>query len=479
MLVSSRASNPSSRAARFAAAYVGIVLVVIALFMVIDRYGQQLRAPGSSGFGTTGAHVEFSLAPVLIAMLVVLATCRAAGALFRLIRQPAVVGEICAGIALGPSILGMFAPEVSAALFPESVTPSLRLVAQGGVVAFMFLVGLEFNLGSLASRSHSAVAISHAGIAVPFLLGSSAALVIYPSYATGDVPFTVFATFMGIAMSITAFPVLARILSERRMQSTPIGTQALTCAAVDDATAWCLLAIFVGLAQAAPTRGAATVYLTVAYVMVMFTVVRPLLARFARRYDDREPSEGALAVIATLVLLSATATEAIGIHALFGAFLIGVMIPHDSTLARRIVQRLENVVVVVLLPMFFAFTGLRTQIGLISGVEAWLVCGLLIAVACAGKFGGTLAAARLTGVPWRESAALAALMNTRGLMELIVLNIGLDLKIISPSIFAMMVLMAIVTTFLTSPLLDFIMSKPEPARVDSTERARVTVQQAV
>ena len=479
MLFSSRTFDQSSRAARFGAVYTAIVLLVIALFMLIDRYGQQLRAPGTSGFGTTGAHVEFSLAPVLIAMLAILATCRAAGALFRLIRQPAVVGEIVAGIALGPSILGLLAPQVSAALFPDAVAPSLRLVAQAGVVVFMFLVGLEFNLGSLASRSHSAVAISHAGIALPFLLGSSVALVIYPTYATGDVPFTVFAMFMGIAMSITAFPVLARILGERRMQSTPIGTQALTCAAVDDATAWCLLAIFVGVAQAAPTRGAATVYLTVAYVAVMFTVVRPLLARFVRRYDDRETSEGALAVVATLVLLSATATEAIGIHALFGAFLIGVMIPHDSKLARRIVQRLENVVVVVLLPVFFAFTGLRTQIGLISGVDAWLVCGLLIAVACAGKFGGTLLAARLTGVPWRESAALAALMNTRGLMELIVLNIGLDLKIISPSIFAMMVLMAIVTTFLTSPVLDFIMSRPEPGQVRAAERTPARVQQAV
>ena len=479
MLVSPRASDHNSRAARFAAAYVAIVLVVVALFMLIDRYGQQLRAPGSSGFGTTGGHVEISLAPVLIAMLVVLATCRAAGALFRLIHQPAVVGEICAGIALGPSVLGQLAPQVSAALFPESLAPSLGLIAQAGVVAFMFLVGLELNLGSLARQSRAALAISHAGIAAPFLLGAGVALAIYPSVSTGDVPFTIFATFMGIAMSVTAFPVLARILSERRLHGTPIGTQALTCAAIGDATAWCLLAIFVGVAQAAPIRGASTAYLTVGYVVVMFAIVRPMLARFARRYDHCGPSEGALAIVATLVLLSALATEAIGIHALFGAFLIGVLIPHDTTLARRMLDRLENVVVVVLLPMFFAFTGLRTQVGLISGVDAWLLCGLLTVVACAGKFGGTAVAAHFTGVPWRESALLGALMNTRGLMELIVLNIGLDLKIISPQLFAMLVVMAIVTTFLTSPLLDFIMSRPQPARVNSAERARVTVEQAV
>jgi Kef-type K+ transport system membrane component KefB len=465
--------------ARLSAVYAGTALIGIALFVLIDRYGQRLVAPGSSGFGTSAAQLEGTLAPVLIAMLVVLAACRATGALFRRIHQPAVVGEICAGIALGPSLLGQFAPQVSAALFPESLAPSLGLIAQAGVVAFMFLVGLELNLSSLASQSRAAFAISHAGIAAPFLLGAGVALAIYPRVATGDVPFTVFATFMGIAMSVTAFPVLARILSERRLQGTPIGTQALTCAAIGDATAWCLLAIFVGVAQASPMRGAATAYLTLGYVVVMFAIVRPLLARFARRYDHSGPSEGALAIIATLVLLSALATEAIGIHALFGAFLIGVVIPHDTTLARRMVERLENVVVVVVLPMFFAFTGLRTQVGLISGVDAWLLCGLLTVVACAGKFGGTLVAARFTGVPWRESAMLGALMNTRGLMELIVLNIGLDLKIISPALFAMLVLMAVFTTFLTSPLLDFIMSRPEPARVNSAERARVTVEQAV
>jgi Kef-type K+ transport system membrane component KefB len=255
-------------------------------------------------------------------------------------------------------------------------------------------------------------------------------------------------------MSITAFPVLARILSERRMQATPVGATALTCAAIGDATAWCLLALFIGVAQARVEEGLLTAYLTVGYVVVMFAVVRPLMTRFVRRNDGEKLSEGVLAVAVAGMLVSALTTELIGIHAIFGAFLMGVIIPHDTTLARRIIENLEGVIVVVLLPAFFVFTGLRTQVGLIADINLWLICGLLIVVACLGKFGGTFFAARFAGLGWRESAVLGTLMNTRGLMELIVLNIGLDLKIISPVLFAMLVIMALVTTFLTTPVVD-------------------------
>ena len=442
---------------RVVAVYLATIVISVLLFFLIRSRGEGLIAPGVSGFGSAAPETQIAtFAHVLLALLVVLAVSRLSRAVFRVMHQPAVIGEIVAGIMLGPSLLGYIAPGISSYLFPASLAPSLNLISQAGVVVFMFLIGLEFNPRLLMTRSHAALAISHASIIVPFLLGSSLALVIYPTYATGDVPFTVFAMFMGISLSVTAFPVLARILTERRLQATDVGTVALTCAAVDDATAWCLLAVFIGVAQAMTAQGFFTAYLTIAYVMVMFGLVRPLFVRLVRRFDDAVPSQGALALVMTGMLLSSLATEFIGIHAIFGAFLMGAIIPHDTRLARRLVDNLENVVVVVLLPMFFAFTGLRTQIGLINGASAWLLCGVLILLATLGKFGGSIFAARFTGMRWREAAILATLMNTRGLMELIVLNIGLDLKILSPALFAMLVIMALVTTFLTTPVLDLL-----------------------
>ena len=445
---------------RLAAAYTATVLISIALFLLIAARGAGLVAQGFSGFGTgTPPEAVDTFAHVLLALLVVLAASRVAGALFRFLHQPAVIGEICVGILLGPSLLGQAAPGLSTYLFPASINTSLGLIAETGVVAFMFLVGLEFNPRLLSIGSHAAVAISHAGIVVPFVLGSGLALAIYPTFATQDVPFSVFAMFMGISMSVTAFPVLARILRERQFSTTRIGTIALTCAAVGDATAWCLLAVFVGFARARAADGLLTAYLTVGYVLLMVAIVRPQLTRFLRRYDDRELSQGGVAVVVAGLLLSTLATEAIGIHALFGAFLFGAIIPDDAMVARQIRNNLENVILVVLLPMFFAYTGLRTQIGLINGPGYLLVLASIIAVACAGKFGGSLIAARLTGVRWSEAAILATLMNTRGLMELIVLNLGLDLKILSPTLFAMLVVMAVVTTFLTTPVVDLLIPR--------------------
>jgi Kef-type K+ transport system membrane component KefB len=315
----------------------------------------------------------------------------------------------------------------------------------------------------LRERGHSTVAISHASMIAPFLMGAILALYLYPRLSSSDVPFTSFSLFLGVAMSITAFPVLARILTDRRMQKTRLGVIALACAATDDATAWCLLAFVVGVAQAKVGEAFFVMGLTIAFIVFMLLVVRPLASRLFSRLDENRITPNVVALVFGALLLSAVVTELIGIHAIFGAFLLGVVIPHNSAIAQMLARKLEDLVTVLLLPAFFALTGMRTQIGLLASFDQWLVCGLIILVATAGKFGGTLFSARLTGLGWRESTALGILMNTRGLMELIVLNIGLDMKVISPELFAMMVLMALVTTMAASPLLQMLPAGDEGA----------------
>jgi Kef-type K+ transport system membrane component KefB len=365
-----------------------------------------------------------------------------------------VIGEVVAGMLLGPSLLGQSA---SSLILPAEIAPYLRVIAQLGVILYMFLVGLELNAGLIKGRAHAMVATSHASILLPFLLGSVLALALYPRLSSRDVPFTSFVLFLAVAMSITAFPVLARILTDRGMSRTELGVVALSCAATDDVTAWCLLAFVVGVAKAQAGAGIAVAAGTLAYMAAMVLIVRPLAARLVQRSSAEPVSRGAAALTFVALLVSALTTDLIGIHAIFGAFLLGAIIPHDSAIARSFTRQLEQVVTVLLLPAFFAFTGMRTRIDLVAGWEAWLICGLIILVATVGKFGGTCAAARLTGLSWRDAAALGALMNTRGLMELIVLNIGLDLKVISPTLFAMMVIMAIVTTMATGPALHFLL----------------------
>jgi Kef-type K+ transport system membrane component KefB len=396
---------------------------------------------------------------VLVALTAVLVMGRLLGSLFRAVGQPPVIGEVVGGIALGPSLLGEVWPEAAAFVLPASVAPYLGVIAQLGVILYMFLVGLELNPVVLRERAHSTVAISQASIAVPFVLGVGLALLLYPRLSSSDVPVTSFALFVGVALSITAFPVLARILTDRQMQKTPLGIMALGCAAINDVTAWCLLAFVVGVAQARVGDFFLVVGLTVAFVGLLLLIVRPLARRFLGRLNESDITPGIVALVLAALLLSALATEAIGIHALFGAFLFGAIIPHDSAVARALTRKLEDLVTVLLLPAFFAFTGLRTQISLVAGVEQWLLCGLIIIVATAGKFGGTLVSARLTGLGWRDAAALGLLMNTRGLMELIALNVGLDLGVISRTLFAMMVLMALVTTIATTPLLQLLTTR--------------------
>jgi Kef-type K+ transport system membrane component KefB len=456
----------------------------VVLFLLIDALGAgltapPLAAPAPRGDALSGKPDE--LMHVLLALAAVLITGRLLGALFRLLGQPPVIGEVLGGIALGPSLLGRVAPDASAFLLPASVAPYLGVLAQLGVILYMFVVGLELNSGALRGRAQMTITISHASIVTPFVLGSALALLLYPRLSSADVPFTSFTLFLGVAMSITAFPVLARILTDRRMQRTPLGVTALACAAADDATAWCLLAFVVGVAQAKVEGALLVSGLTVAYIAFMLVVVRPLANRLLGRLREDQITPGVQAAVFAALLLSALATEGIGVHAIFGAFLLGAVIPHDCPAARALIRKLEDPVSILLLPAFFAYTGMRTQIGLVSGLTEWLLCGLIILVATAGKFGGTLAAARLTGLGWRESAALGTLMNTRGLMELVALNIGLDLRVISPTLFAMMVLMALVTTLATTPVLHLLKcAAPRPADdgPDTGPGMRLTVSSA-
>jgi Kef-type K+ transport system membrane component KefB len=394
------------------------------------------------------------LLSVLLALTVIMVTARAVGYLFSKINQPAVIGEVVGGILLGPSLLGRIAPEVQAFVLPPDAAPILGVISQLGVILYMFLVGLELDLGVLRDSITSTIVISLSAIVVPFALGTMLALGLPESLAPAGIDRTSFVLFIGVALSITAFPVLARILGDRGLQRTPLGTRALTCAAINDAIAWCLLAFAVSVMQATPSEALRTAALTALYIAAMLTVGRTLATAAVERLDrSARIGEQSVALVLVAVLLSAVATEFIGIHAIFGAFLLGTIIPHDSKVSAQVTERIADIVRVMFLPAFFAFTGLRTEIGLIESGEDWALCGLIVAVATAGKFGGTAIAARLSGMPWRDSAALGALMNTRGLVELIVLNIGLDLGVITPRLFTMLVIMALVTTMMTSPIL--------------------------
>jgi Kef-type K+ transport system membrane component KefB len=446
---------------RLALLYGVVLAVATGLFLLIRAYGETL-APGAAvipGSASGGMPPAAMLPQILLALGAVLLLGRGLARILRPFAQPPVVGEVLAGILLGPSFLG---PDLSARILPPEAAPALGVVAQLGVILFMFLVGLEFDLGFLRRRARAAVAISHAGIVVPFLLGTALAVGLYPRLATGGVSFTAFALFLGVAMAITAFPVLARILTDYGLERTPLGTLALGVAAVDDVTAWCLLALVLGLTRAEAESGALIVGGALAFIGVMIGVVRPLLARLSRRGPEAL-SEGAVAAVFIALFASALIADRIGIHAIFGAFLLGATIPHDGRVAQFFERHTRMTMAVFLLPAFFAFTGMRTRIDLVSGAEAWAICGIIILIATLGKLGGVYAAGRASGIGRRPAAALGALMNARGLMELIVLNIGLELGVISPVLFSMMVLMAIVTTMSSGPALRIFLGDPKRA----------------
>ncbi|MBN3889579.1 MAG: cation:proton antiporter [Nostoc sp. JL31] len=394
---------------------------------------------------------------VLVEVLIVIGLSRLVGLAFRSIKQPLVIGEIVAGIMLGPSLFGLVAPHLAVSLFPPETFPFLNVLSQVGLIFFMFLIGLELNPKYLGGQLEVAVLTSHVSILVPFSLGTLLAVILYPLVSNASVSFTAFALFLGAAMSITAFPVLARIITENNLQGTRLGTLALTCAAVDDVTAWCLLAVAIAVARTGDFAGAIpTIIASIVYIGLMLTAGRWFLQRLAKHYlRAGRLSQLLLAGIYMGVVASALITELIGIHLIFGAFLLGAAMPKNEDLVRELAVKTEDFVLIFLLPIFFAYSGLKTQIGLLNRPELWLLCGLVLAVAIAGKYVGTYVAARVSGISKREASALGWLMNTRGLTELIVLNIGLELGVISPLIFTMLVIMALVTTFMTSPLLEW------------------------
>ena len=452
-----------------AVAYIVMLVAAVGSFFLIRHFGDTLLAPEAPAGAISVASPKSGQVDVIAHVLATLAAVVGSGFLlgraFRYFGQPPVIGEVVAGILLGPSLLGAISPEAMHWLIPSvdadpkgQVLSALKAIAQLGVVLYMFLVGLELNGAKLRHQAHATVAISHASIVAPFVLGAALALWLYPILSHRGVPFTSFALFMGVALSVTAFPVLARILADRGLDKTETGVIALGCAAADDVTAWCLLAFVVGVAQAQVGEAALVAMAALAFILGMFFVVRPFVGRVCRWIDEsaKPLPPAAIPIAFVAVLLSALATEAIGVHAVFGAFLLGAVIPHDSRLAREFTHKLKDVVAVLLLPAFFALTGLRTEIGLVSGWDSWLICAAIIVAATLGKFGGTFLAARMAGKDARSAAALGAMMNTRGLMGLIVLDIGLNMGVISPKLFAMMVVMALVTTVATSPILSLL-----------------------
>ncbi len=400
---------------------------------------------------------------VLIEISLVIGLSRLVGIVFRRIKQPLVIGEIVAGIMLGPSLFGLIAPDTAVSIFAPETIPFLGVLSQIGLIFFMFLIGLELDPKYLKGGLNVAILVSHVSILVPFSLGTLLAVWLYPQVSDGAVSFTAFALFLGAAMSITAFPVLARILTENNLQNTKLGTLALTCAAVDDVTAWCLLALAIAVTRTNSMAGALpTIVDSLIYIGFMVTIGRKLLKGLETHYvRSGRLTQFVLAWIYIAVVVSALITEMIGIHLIFGAFLLGAVMPKHPGLTRELAQKTEDFVLTFLLPIFFAYSGLRTEIGLLNSPPLWVMCGGVLVVAIAGKYIGTYVAARVSGIDQRDASALGWLMNTRGLTELIVLNIGLSLGVISPLLFTMLVIMALVTTFMTSPLLEWTYPKQQ------------------
>ncbi|MEJ7588077.1 MAG: cation:proton antiporter [Ferruginibacter sp.] len=450
--------------------YIGVISVFSALMYWTVQLGKELEAGRNIVVPASGKsqwqefiaslknNLTHPLAILLVQIVAIILAARLFGWICKKIRQPTVIGEIVAGILLGPSFLKMYFPEFSAGLFPPQSLGNLQFLSQIGLILFMFVVGMELDLKVLRNQAKEAVVISHASIVIPFALGLGLAYFIYETFAPEGIQFISFGLFLGIAMSITAFPVLARIVQERGINKTRLGTVVITCAATDDITAWCILAAVIAIVKAGSFVSAIYVILLAAiYVLVMVKVVRPFLKRVGDLHTTKENlSKPVVAIFFITLIISSYLTEIIGIHALFGAFMAGAIMPENMKFRNIFIEKVEDVSLVLLLPLFFVYTGLRTEIGLLNDQYLWKVCGLIILVAVAGKFIGSALAARFVGQNWKDSLTIGALMNTRGLMELVVLNIGYDLGVLTPQIFAMMVIMALVTTFMTGPALDLI-----------------------
>ena len=403
-------------------------------------------------------HIESPFGILLLQIIVILLFCRFLGWLFMKIGQPTVIGEILAGIILGPSILGYWFPNISEFLFPLHSLDNISLLSQFGLILFMFVIGMELDITEVRKKLKQTILISHISTIVPFFFGMLTAYFVYDNYAHKTTPFLSFALFVGIAMSITAFPVLARIIQERGLTKTHLGTIALASAANGDIIAWCLLAVVIAIAQAGSMLSAVyNILFSALYLVFMFLVVRPFLRMIGQIYHNEEVIDKRLvAFIFLILIISSYLTEILGIHALFGAFMAGVVMPSNTKFRKIMTEKVEGVSLSLFLPLFFVSTGLKTEIGLLNTPQLWGMCGIFILVAVIGKFGSATISARVVGESWKNSLFIGALMNTRGLMELIVLTIGYEMNILPPSIFVMLVLMTLVTTFMTTPLIHFI-----------------------
>ena len=397
-------------------------------------------------------------AMLLLQILSILLVSRLFGYIFVKMGQPTVIGEILAGIVLGPSLLGYFFPGAFQFLFAADSLGNLYILSQVGLILFMFTIGMELDLSALKNKMGVTFVISHASIIIPYFLGMLLAYFLYKEFAASQTEFLPFALFIGISMSITAFPVLARIVQEKGLTKTHLGTISIASAALNDVTAWCVLAAVIAITKTGSFESSLyNIGFSIAYILVMFLVVKPFLKRVGEIYKNSEVvNKSVFAFFLLILILSAYTTQLIGIHALFGAFLAGVIMPPLPTFRKLIVDKIEDVSLTLLLPLFFVYTGLRTEIGLLNTPYLWTICGMFILVAVVGKFAGSAFSAKILGESWRDSLSIGVLMNTRGLMELIVLNIGYEMGILPPTIFVMLVIMALVTTFMTTPLLSLI-----------------------
>lgn len=407
---------------------------------------------------------------LLLQIIAILLVSRLFGLLFAKINQPSVIAEVLAGIVLGPSIFGKFFPDAFHFLFAPSSMPYLYILSQIGLILFMFTIGMELDIDALRKKVSQVLVISHASILIPYLLGMILAYFFYVEFAAEQTRFLPFALFIGISMSITAFPVLARIVQEKGLTKTHLGTISIASAAIDDVTAWCLLALVIAISKTGNfTSALYTVALAIGYILFMFYVLKPFLKKVGEIYQNIETlNKGVVAFLFLILITSAFITQLIGIHALFGAFLAGVVMPANANFRKLVIEKVEDVSVNLLLPLFFVYTGLRTEIGLLNTPYLWGICAVFILTAIVGKFAGGAFSARFMGESWHDSLALGTLMNTRGLMELIVLNIGYEMNILPPAIFVMLVIMALVTTFMTTPLLNLI-GKIFPAKEPEAE----------
>lgn len=431
-------------------------------FEVYEQHINSIDSPPTSDFESFELSIHHNLVEplgmLLLQIIAILVVSRIVGWLFIKIGQPTVIGEILAGIILGPSLLGYFYPETYQFLFSAGSLGNLYILSQVGLVLFMFVIGMELNLGMLRNKMGATYVISHASIIIPYFMGMLFAYFVYEEFAAGQTDFLSFALFIGISMSITAFPVLARIVQEKGLGKTHLGSVSIMAAAFNDVTAWCLLAAVIAIAKTGSfVSSLYTIGFSVVYVLFMFYVIRPFMKKIGSIYSTSEVlNKNVVAFFFLLLTLSAFATQAIGIHALFGAFLAGVIMPELPNFRKLIIEKLEDVSLTLLLPLFFVYTGLRTEIGLLNTPHLWWITAVLIGFAVVGKFAGSAISARIVGENWRDSLSLGALMNTRGLMEIVVLNIGFEMGILPKPIFVMLVLMALVTTFMTTPLLAFI-----------------------